>query len=94
VVGEREGLVTTSPRLKQPKQSYQHAQKAELQAEFSEKYGFTLSSHILERFSENIFYFINYIIVRAIKICLKDTYSKICVGKILSAIFPIQNGLK
>jgi hypothetical protein len=26
--------------------------------------------------------------------CLNDTYSKVCIGKLLSDKFPIQNGLK
>ena len=26
--------------------------------------------------------------------CLNDTYSRACVGKLLSDMFPIQNGLK
>jgi hypothetical protein len=29
-----------------------------------------------------------------IKMCLNDTYSTMCRGKILSGKFPIQNGLK
>jgi hypothetical protein len=29
-----------------------------------------------------------------IKMCLNETYSKICIGKHLSDSFPIQNGLK
>jgi hypothetical protein len=33
-------------------------------------------------------------LVRLIKICLNETYSKVCVGKHLSDSFPIQNGLK
>jgi hypothetical protein len=35
-------------------------------------------------------------IVRLIKICLNETYSKVRrpIGKYLSHIFPIQNGLK
>jgi hypothetical protein len=32
--------------------------------------------------------------VRLIKMCLNKTYSKICIGKHLCHIFPIQNGLK
>jgi hypothetical protein len=28
------------------------------------------------------------------KMCLNETYSKVCVGKLLSDKFPIQNGLK
>jgi hypothetical protein len=32
--------------------------------------------------------------VRLIKMCLNETYSKVCVGKLLSDKFPIQNGLK
>jgi hypothetical protein len=32
--------------------------------------------------------------VRLIKMCLNETYSKVCVGKVLSDTFPIQNGLK
>jgi hypothetical protein len=31
---------------------------------------------------------------RLIKICLNETYSKVCIGKHLSETFPIQNGLK
>jgi hypothetical protein len=26
--------------------------------------------------------------------CLDDTYSEVCIGKLLSDKFPIQNGLK
>jgi hypothetical protein len=33
-------------------------------------------------------------IVRIIKMCLNETYSKVCIGKLLSDKFPIQNGLK
>jgi hypothetical protein len=33
-------------------------------------------------------------LVRLIKMCLNETYSKVCVGKLLSDKFPIQNGLK
>jgi hypothetical protein len=33
-------------------------------------------------------------LVRLIKVCLNETYSKVCVGKLLSDTFPIQNGLK
>jgi hypothetical protein len=33
-------------------------------------------------------------LVRLIKMCLNDTYSSNCIGKILSATLPIQNGLK
>jgi hypothetical protein len=33
-------------------------------------------------------------LVRLIKICLNETYSKVCIGKHLSESFPIQNGLK
>jgi hypothetical protein len=33
-------------------------------------------------------------LVRLIKICLNETYSKICVGNLLSDTFPIQNELK
>jgi hypothetical protein len=33
-------------------------------------------------------------LVRLIKMCLNETYSKVCVGKLLSNKFPIQNGLK
>jgi hypothetical protein len=33
-------------------------------------------------------------LVRLIKICLNETYSKIHIGKHLSGAFPIQNGLK
>jgi hypothetical protein len=33
-------------------------------------------------------------LVRLIKMCLNETYSKVRVGKLLSGKFPIQNGLK
>jgi hypothetical protein len=33
-------------------------------------------------------------LVRLIKMCLNETYSKACIGKLLSDKFPIQNGLK
>jgi hypothetical protein len=33
-------------------------------------------------------------LVRLIKMCLNETYSKVCVGKLLSDKFPIQNRLK
>jgi hypothetical protein len=33
-------------------------------------------------------------LVRLIKMCLNETYSKVCVGNLLSDKFPIQNGLK
>jgi hypothetical protein len=33
-------------------------------------------------------------LVRLIRMCLNETYSKVCVGKHLSDSFPIQNGLK
>jgi hypothetical protein len=33
-------------------------------------------------------------LVSLIKMCLNETYSKVCVGKFLSDIFPIENGLK
>jgi hypothetical protein len=33
-------------------------------------------------------------VVRLIKMCLNKTYSKVCVGKLLSDKFPLQNGLK
>jgi sorting nexin-29 len=33
-------------------------------------------------------------IVRLIKMCSNETYSKVRVGKLLSGTFPIQNGLK
>jgi hypothetical protein len=33
-------------------------------------------------------------LVRLVKMCLNDTYSKVHVGKLLSDTFPIQNGLK
>jgi hypothetical protein len=32
--------------------------------------------------------------VRLIKLSLSETYSKVCVGELLSDTFPIQNGLK
>jgi hypothetical protein len=33
-------------------------------------------------------------LVRLIKMCLNETYSKVRVGKLLSDKFPMQNGLK
>jgi hypothetical protein len=33
-------------------------------------------------------------LVRLIKMCLNETYSKVHMGKHLSDSFPIQNGLK
>jgi hypothetical protein len=33
-------------------------------------------------------------LVRLIKICLNETYSKVHIGKHLSGNFPIQNGLR
>jgi hypothetical protein len=33
-------------------------------------------------------------LVRPIKVCLNETYSKVHIGKYLSHNFPIQNGLK
>jgi hypothetical protein len=33
-------------------------------------------------------------VARLIKVCLKETYSKVCIGRHLSDNFPIQNGLK
>jgi len=33
-------------------------------------------------------------LVRLIKMCLTDTYSRVRVGKNLSEMFPIRNGLK
>jgi hypothetical protein len=33
-------------------------------------------------------------LIRLIKMCLNETYSKIHIGKHLSDSFPIQNGLK
>jgi hypothetical protein len=33
-------------------------------------------------------------VVRLIKMCLNETYSKVRTGKLLSDKFPIQNGLK
>jgi hypothetical protein len=33
-------------------------------------------------------------LVRLIKMCLKETYSKVCRGILLSDKFPFQNGLK
>jgi hypothetical protein len=33
-------------------------------------------------------------LVKLMKMCLNETYSKVCVGKLLSDKFPIQNGLK
>jgi hypothetical protein len=33
-------------------------------------------------------------LVRLIKTCLNEIYSKVCIGKYLSDTFPTQNGLK
>jgi hypothetical protein len=33
-------------------------------------------------------------LVRLIKICLNEIYSKVCIGKYLCDSFPIQDGLK
>jgi hypothetical protein len=33
-------------------------------------------------------------LLRLIKMCLNETYSKVCIGKLFSDKFPIQNGLK
>jgi hypothetical protein len=33
-------------------------------------------------------------LVRLIKMCLNETYSEICIGKHLSGVFPIKNGLQ
>jgi hypothetical protein len=33
-------------------------------------------------------------LVRFIKMCLSETYSKVCIGECFSDSFPIQNGLK
>jgi hypothetical protein len=33
-------------------------------------------------------------LVRLIKMCLNETYSKVCIGKHSSDSFPIQKGLK
>jgi hypothetical protein len=33
-------------------------------------------------------------LVRQIKMCLNETYSKVCIGKHLSDTFSIDNGLK
>jgi hypothetical protein len=33
-------------------------------------------------------------LIRIIKMCLNETYSKVCIGKLLSDKFPIQSGLK
>jgi hypothetical protein len=33
-------------------------------------------------------------LVRLIKMCLNETYNKVCIDKLLSDKFPIQNGLK
>jgi hypothetical protein len=32
-------------------------------------------------------------LVRLIKMCLNETHSKVCIGRHLSDMFPIQNGL-
>jgi len=33
-------------------------------------------------------------LIRLIKICMNDTYSRVWIGKHLSDIFPIRDGLK
>jgi hypothetical protein len=33
-------------------------------------------------------------LVRLIKMCSNETHNKVCIGKLLSDKFPIQNGLK
>jgi len=33
-------------------------------------------------------------LVRLIKICLNETYNKVCIGKNLSDVFTIQNSMK
>jgi hypothetical protein len=33
-------------------------------------------------------------LVRLIKMCLNESYSKVLIGKFLSDSFPVQNGLK
>jgi hypothetical protein len=33
-------------------------------------------------------------LVRLIKMCLNETYSKVCIVEHMSAKFPMQNGLK
>jgi hypothetical protein len=33
-------------------------------------------------------------LIKLIKVCLNETYSKVHAGKLLSDKFPIQNGLK
>jgi hypothetical protein len=33
-------------------------------------------------------------LVRLIKMCLNETYSKVCIGKLLCDKFPVQKGLK
>jgi hypothetical protein len=33
-------------------------------------------------------------LVRLIKMCLNETYSKVCISKLLSDKFPTQDGLK
>jgi hypothetical protein len=35
-----------------------------------------------------------YKLVRLIKMCLRETYSRVQVGKHLSDVFPVRNGLK
>jgi len=37
---------------------------------------------------------ISMILVRLIKMCLTETYTRVRVGKNLSDIFPVSNGLK
>jgi len=33
-------------------------------------------------------------LIKLIKMCLSETYSKVCIGKNLLDAFPVQNGLK
>jgi hypothetical protein len=55
-----------------------------LQESFSKKESFVQYSHTVQGIHK----------IRLIKMCLHETYSKLCIGKHLSDTFPIQNGLK
>jgi len=47
-----------------------------------------------EKYNIHIKFCIPMKLVRLIKMCLNETYSKFHIGKNLSDAFPIQNGLK
>jgi hypothetical protein len=64
--------------------------------------GFDVTDQLLIRFSAFVRYWRKkweynetvHQLVRLIKMCLNETYSKVRIGKHLSDRFPIQNGLK